>query len=318
MASKKEKPQILVVEDDGQQQEPAPEVKRRKSYEGRTHDTRFVEAKVSEADSVEDLEWALETKKRMPIGWIFLALFVLVAAVGAALFTINKSGESKEDKLDSEAEKIAEAEQEVESLERLVTLYLKASSVEERLQYVRSSERVKPLMEEWYSRNPLEQDSVSHISSIQFIKFEEKDFWVLAAIGKKRHPLLIEKIDDGSFKVDWETHVAYSSMDWDVFIKDKPLEAKKFRIRVQPDFYFVHEYADERIWDCYRLTHPSSDQVLFGFVKKGTFVAKEMSSLVTIGSMKPLVLKLKFQQGYKATQAVEITEFVSGNWLNLN
>ena len=93
--------------------------------------------------------------------------------------------------------------------------------------------------------------------------------------------LIIEITDSGEPKIDWETLVCYQPMKWDQFARSRPDgNSFDFRVYVEPDNFFSHEFTDSSRWNCFRLTALDSDETLFGYAKADEPVAAELLALL--------------------------------------
>ncbi|MGE9267101.1 MAG: hypothetical protein ACQKBY_03300, partial [Verrucomicrobiales bacterium] len=171
------------------------------------------EVPVAAARLREDVEgeWQAEHegggKRPVPIGWfVLISLFLIAALAWGALQMRAEAPVAKNPSAASEPEEEIRREDAAAyytSLERVVRGYFEAESIAEKLRYVRHPERVKPLMEDYYERFPLEPVTYRSIDTFLTVAIENQPF---VAMGVKLESdtasLLVEDRADGPL-VDW-------------------------------------------------------------------------------------------------------------------
>ena len=110
--------------------------------------------------------------------------------------------------------------------------FFSAQNIPEMLPLVRDARRVRPLMEDYYSRNPVTPRAWKGVGWA--IPVEEPGFrfaYVQAVFEGGATPVnvVVEETDTG-FYVDWESTVQYSELGWKDFIASKPGQPKIFRV----------------------------------------------------------------------------------------
>eukprot|EP00903_Cladosiphon_okamuranus_P003858 g3856.t1 len=167
------------------------------------------------------------TDKRPLWSWVVVFLILLGAGI---LWSVTQVGRSQKEHrvLVAQAEQIvekekaaeAEAEKLIATITETVRRVLEAGSVEEMLQYVRHPGRVEALMLDYYSREPFVSLDFMEVAALQPITVEKHaSFWGVGCRigGGGYEQVLVEVLDDGEVKLDWETLVLYQPMDWNEF-----------------------------------------------------------------------------------------------------
>jgi len=280
-----------------------------------------------DVESVEK-EWEAPLRRKVPWGWVALVACAFAAGILWSLVEVNRSEGQRED-LAAEARSILQKEQEADleagrtiaSIEKSANDFFDSRSVEEMIRYVRHPERVRPLMEKYYSAKPPVANRVKEISSLDPLTIEDKAvFWMasceLETAGSRQ--VLVETASDGSAKVDWETFVCYQPMEWDAFAESRPPGyTGDFRVYVEKDNFYSHEFADSWRYTCYRLTALRSEQTLYGYVERNGTLAERLDSLIekTGEGATPMILKLELPENTLSRQGVLIRKLVNPRWL---
>lgn len=308
---------------------PAPErleAPGRESFEGRTEEPD-IDAIIDVDDDLEDVEevWGKALISRpVPHGW-FVLILVGMTAIGLwAVMGLRESEEKVEEvrrevieTVLDEGEALEQAHDFVEGLEEHLASYLASDEVGERAKLVRDPERVRPLMDDWYSARPLEGGEYAGIRVCQPITVEGRPFWVVsvAVTDGEPHDFLVEQLDDDRVLIDWETKVAYQPMRWDDYVVGEGEPAGEFRVRLQPDVFHTSDFPEEE-WSSYRLTAPGSDEFMFGFAPRDGVLGGRLEEVAKLGRWEPAaaILKLRRPGEGGVRRTVVIEDLVSPNW----
>lgn len=110
--------------------------------------------------------------------------------------------------------------------------FFAARSVPEKAPLCRDTERVRPLMESYYQRHPLTTFTWQKLGWMLPVKEPGYRFVFIQALFENHAPvsLIAEEAADGSFRIDWESSVRYSEIDWKDFLSERPGQPKLFRV----------------------------------------------------------------------------------------
>ncbi|MEZ7956264.1 MAG: hypothetical protein QMC23_06335 [Rubritalea sp.] len=308
------------------------------------------EVDLSEREIMPTLEdqWIQDESNSATVSWVkwFILLGILLAMSAGIWAFINLSGEEvdegekaqeiKEIALVSVQSDIDDA-QNIANVSACVKNYLEATSIEERAKYCRNQESTLRKMTKSYG-NELIFD-IYHfegISKSSEIRMEDKEITIVSAnissqsggtgVENKPKSLLLEKQEDGTYLVDWDTAVVYQPADWNAFIADRNTEAHVFRLEARERINYgpyLYEFSDDNIYQAYRIAiRGNAEKYLIGYTKKGSEVDEIMKSLTLVKGNKntgsrmtvPMMLKLVFPKGAQSDQCVEILEVVSDSW----
>ena len=308
------------------------------------------EVDLSEREVMPTLEdqWIQDESNSATVSWVkwFILLGILLAMSAGIWAFINLSGEEadrgekaqeiKEIALVSVQSDIDDA-QNIANVSACVKNYLEATSIEERAKYCRNQESTLRKMTKSYG-NELIFD-IYHfegISKSSEIRMEDKEITIVSAnissqsggtgVENKPKSLLLEKQEDGTYLVDWDTAVVYQPADWNAFIADRNTEAHVFRLEARERINYgpyLYEFSDDNIYQAYRISiRGNAEKYLIGYTKKGSEVDEIMKSLTLVKGNKntgsrmtvPMMLKLVFPKGAQSDQCVEILEVVSDSW----
>ena len=198
---------------------------------------------------------------------------------------------------------------------QVVQSFFAARTVAGKLAVVRDPERVKPLMEEFYSREPIPDITCRSLGKLVRVEEPGYRFGYVQAIfdSATSMTLIIEERTDGDFRVDWECAVRYGEMAWTDFVSKRPTQAKLMRVKASTPA--VVPVSDPKIqW--LELRHSAdSSTLLAGFRRDDAQLAPLMEQM-NQGKWKDVPLTLSLVFPADSSQA-SITAVTGKGWLIL-
>ncbi|HSP41898.1 MAG TPA: hypothetical protein VLO11_03405 [Luteolibacter sp.] len=309
-------------------------VPERREIEVRTHEPG-IEALIEEASPAEATEqsWGAEAASRHPVpwGWFVLIALAIVAAVVWSLVRLSESEEvadtireETESALIAEEREEAEARSLVGRIEEMLSAFFAANRAEKWQDMIRQPERVMPLVRDYYSRRHDLPGAMRSLRALEPITLDRRgNFWmasVMLANGEQRS-LLIEIAPDGRPLVDWETFVCHQPMPWDDFARKRPEERPMdFRVYVEADNFYSHEFADSNKWLSFRLTALDAEETLFGYLPRDheDLPAIFRNLRINDGRKTSLILRLNVPRGLQSRRGVVIQKLMSPRWLYMD
>jgi hypothetical protein len=192
--------------------------------------------------------------------------------------------------------------------EETVERYLKASQWEQRLEFVRNVQQVRPLMERLY------RDVKLPAAFVEIKKAENlKDNWVFVPVvfarGKNAFGVVVEDTryyylcrTEAGVKIDWESSVIFSPMSWTEFKATHPQEPKKFRFLAKLAVVYPYQKRDPgKLEDTYWSVNIIGVDVdgqrefvgLHGYVRKSTSDGAKLFNLLRDGKEHPVTCLVK-------------------------
>ncbi len=330
----REKPARLAVPEDASVSQRL-HVPAREDVKSRTHQPS-IEELVDRAGPNPDLqeqEWAKNTNhhQKVPWGWFIIFGALLAAAVIWSLSGVRKANVqakeiqfSTESIVDKDAQENQEAADLIARIEVATRKFFNTTSVDELVRQVRHPERVTPLMLEHYGDKPVPPLSILQTKTLQPITFGTRgNFWVetVELTNHKTRSLIIEILDSGEPRIDWETFVCYQPMKWDTFVSERPESTiLDFRVYAEQDTFFSHEFSNSEVWTCFRLTALGSEETLFGYAKKSEQVSSDILGILNQnrGKLSPIILRVNIPEGLQSRRGVVIEKILSSNWVHLD
>lgn len=306
------------------------EVKDRSELKFRTYETKLEEWVEQENATLEDV-WNTNrvTTRRYKRIWIAIG-FILVSGIGWLSFDFFQTNETElavqeaEQRLQESKDRAGrEASQTIATIKDVVRKFYRSSSVDEMSKYVRHAERVRPLMEDYYSEKTMKSVEVISIENLNPLTIGNRGgYWsIIAKLDSGVNALVVEVNNPSDVKVDWETHVYSQPMKWERFVKDRPKGYRgDFRVYVERDNFYNYEFADSDKYQAYKITALNSYEVIYGYAPRDGKAFREIDPLITQNQNQKsaVILRLYLQEGLQSKSGVLIESIVAPRWLLLD
>jgi hypothetical protein len=278
----------------------------------------------------DEVDWGKVKVERTPVpwGWFVVLGLVLTGAVAWSVVHVLRAEREVKEVQEQVSQNVADSEaadreiaRSLEIMEETVRKFCEARSINELAPLVRHAARVRPLMEAHYAKTPLRPLGFVRVKDLQPADFGSvNSFWVIKVVRAdgRAKPLLVEQESATDFRVDWETAVTYQPLNWDRYaVEWPPGTSLDFRVQVEADHFFSHEFADEARWSSFRLTTPGGEETLFGYAEKNSMVEIQLRDAIKNNSGKPvaMILRLGLPAGLKSRRGLVIEKVLSKQWL---
>ncbi len=311
------------------------EIPEREDFEIRTHQPgidALLETVTINPDFLEE-EWGKDSTghHNIPWGWFVLVAMILAGAVLWSLTGVKKADAqahkirvTTESVLGNDAKADQEAGKLIDRIEATTREFFDSTSIDSAVRFVRQPDRVRPLMERYYAGLLIPNSRHFKTKLLQPITLDNRaNFWMTSVelANHQTRNLIIEIDANGEPRIDWETLVCYQPMNWDSFAIKRPAGSSlDFRVYIEPDNFFSHEFSDPDQWNCFRLTALDSDETLFGYAKVNEEVSQELLSLLkqNQGHKTSIIVRVNIPEGLQSRRGVVIEKLISPRWLYLD
>lgn len=290
-------------------------------------------------------------KKKGPTPWALLAFVLLpfMVLVGGAVWYKSISFEQKkptpkrttsatttsrssnlvgssqrlsEEDLKPTAEEREEAQRHFAEMTSVATRFLAATKPADFRGIIRQEEKWMPVIEEYYRTRPFKPKKFIEFGTVQPGALDGYSLIITSVVIEegdvvKKTSLLFENTDN-DFLIDWAAVNAYQPMNLEKFIEDRPASPVDFRVYVDNDNFYDLEYPEEE-YQSYRITFRDTGERLYGWTKRGTKEAAELSKArEQIPGKLAMILRVKFRPDTRGRRSVLITDVVSTQWADFS
>lgn len=203
----------------------------------------------------------------------------------------------------------------------LLDQYWNTESWKDRVPMVHSSERVAPLMQDYYEKqkasDPMPGGLVSKarylINGVEILYFSYTS-------SRPTGTLEVAMLRDtqGKFLIDWESLNGYSYMSFHDFRDQRPDKPVTMRAYVRSFEYYNFEFADASKYLCIKLTSESGDSSIYAYCDRGTALARWLETdLASTGpnGFKGYTMLLSFPSSAQSNNCVRLEKVLAARWL---
>jgi hypothetical protein len=212
----------------------------------------------------------------------------------------------------------AEAKPAAEALQK----FLAASSLAERLKYTLAADSMKPLMEEYYSKEP------SHpipVDAIGLVRLDPKPqlgggahavFGVESKTWKFAIPVMLEE-RDGSFKVDWLSFVEFKDRRLENYLTNFQEGQALFHVSMTRTHYFEENVPNSSHKEAFRINPaPPNPFAATVFVDKDSALSRDLRDKIPWGAQVFAIVGLEWMKlGDRAW--VQMSSVPQLNWYSV-
>lgn len=203
-------------------------------------------------------------------------------------------------------------------VEHAVRGYLEARTVEEKLAFVRRSPEVRFLMQDYVLRRPLEPCEVLQVDVIaacdSLVRMHPLYLAAATTAEDELIPLMIE-VRNGNYLVDWESHVGYSPMELDAFLRTPAESSIWFRVHASRSTYHNYHFNDPADTVPLRLSVPGSQSYCYGYLSRHHSQFSEFNRLLAGKTDVPMIITLIQKSPVSgARRQVEIGRLIQPSW----
>jgi len=210
-----------------------------------------------------------------------------------------------------------------------VKAFLLAEGLEAKLPWVRLPNRVRPLMEKYYSRvqdKPMTAEEVLGRDKIiakghYYVLLEVQVKGVDGSLPMVRHYAVEETEDAGqqrTYRVDWETAVEWREMSIEDFKKSLPRGNIPFRAKLSASNYYNHSFSDEKKWFATEVYYPQpgrgNETLFYGYMDRNSPIFKQLGETIESGQHPPVIINLRYPENAISPEQVVIDSLVLDSW----
>lgn len=215
---------------------------------------------------------------------------------------------------------VADIESKRPQIEAVVRGFMEAASVERRLPFVRDPARVRPLMENFYRRHPVQGMAWQGLGWVKSVEEPGFRLGYVQALFVDAAPanLIVEETSAGEFKVDWESYVRYGELSWQDFMKSRPAQPTLFRVLASRVVGTMQMRTGDHI-QVLEIKHPAENGVVYGYFDTRDPGLTSLLDQMNLGKWAdvPLTLRLCYTGASSDEKSVKIAGIEGKGWLIL-
>ncbi|MES2507431.1 MAG: hypothetical protein V4599_12055 [Verrucomicrobiota bacterium] len=202
-------------------------------------------------------------------------------------------------------------------IETALRAFFKAATVEDKLAFARSPDRVRPLVHGYYSQRPFQARTLTGLGTCQSVAEKGYRLGYIQALFAKETPLsvIVEEQADGQFRVDWESLVRYGEMEWETFLREKPTRPILLRVIAS-----LPAGGGEGDGEWLEVRSPGQEPALKARFDRQNPALKPLIDQLQLGGWKnvPLTLRVCYSESKSNADTAQIVSCEGKGWLILN
>jgi len=245
------------------------------------------------------------------------------AEASRALKEALASTEVKEVATDAVVKSVLTYDQfDMQKVEEVVKGFLESKTVEQRLKYVRSPERVRAAMVDYYAGEEIEAEGFRTLNRTKVSVFEQLS---MVSMPVQTSDFLLGLIDvfkfgddqDAVYQVDWESWVGYCELSPREASEKKPTEPFLMRVNLRRNNYYNFGFSDDTKWRGFRMTFRNFDEVFLAYSEIGSEADQALQKILATRGVNEssFAVKVRFPPGARVNDQVEIVEVVNTGWI---
>ena len=119
---------------------------------------------------------------------------------------------------------------------------------------------------------------------------------------------------DGRWRIDMDSYARHVSPSWDSILSRK-CDSATVRVFISPDNFYIGDRYIEDTWKCYALISPDVDEILFGYVARGSAQEQAMERIISKEEdFHRAVLDVLLTTKAEGRLQLEISRILSDDW----
>ncbi len=218
---------------------------------------------------------------------------------------------------------LLETTDEVVQAVALLDQYWKTTEWKERVSLVANSERVAPLMKDFYETQG-GKDPVpgSMLSKARYKINDTEILYFSYASSRPTGSLEVAMLrgPQGTFLIDWESLSGYGELSFNDFRTQKPSRPVFMRAYVRLFEYYNYEFSDSKKYLCIKLISENGENSVYAYCERGSALARSIDAdLISTGpsGFKGYTMLVSFPANAQSNQCVNLEKVVAQRWLSL-
>ena len=198
---------------------------------------------------------------------------------------------------------------------KVVVEFLEAKTEADVEGLIRTPEVSVPRLRAWYDRDPWVTPGVrvvGHKNSIIIngdtitmdVQLDNFDIKKIAGVKTV-----------AGYKVDWESWVAWTSVNWQELFDLRPTDPVEVRVLCKRVNYYNRVFNDSTKWFAVRLSHPYSDKSIYGYIDSESPQFHRFITDLVREKEVSATLKIRYPQNSPVGNQVSIVEHMQPGWV---
>jgi len=270
---------------------------------------------VAASEPISALTWIL-SGSLLGVSIVVVSIWLMVQSIDDDI-TYDASDAVAEPQKDISSIDTRQAEESrmMKESKKVVVEFLEAKTEADVEGLIRTPEVSVPRLRAWYDRDPWVTPGVrvvGHKNSIIIngdtitmdVQLDNFDIKKIAGVKTV-----------AGYKVDWESWVAWTSVNWQELFDLRPTDPVEVRVLCKRVNYYNRVFNDSTKWFAVRLSHPYSDKSIYGYIDSESPQFHRFITDLVREKEVSATLKIRYPQNSPVGNQVSIVEHMQSGWV---
>lgn len=203
----------------------------------------------------------------------------------------------------------------VKESKKVVVEFLEAKTETDVEALIRTPQVSIPRMRAWYHRDPWVTPGVRVVGHKNNITINGDTITMDVQLDNFEIKKIVVVQTAAGYKVDWESWVAWTSVNWQELFDLRPTDPVEVRVLCKRVNYYNRVFNDSTKWFAVRLSHPDSDKSIYGYIDSELPQFHRFITDLVRGEELPVTLKISYPQNSPVGNQVSIIEHIQSGWV---
>ncbi len=198
---------------------------------------------------------------------------------------------------------------------------LRVKTPDELLGYIEEREKFEPVLRAYYAAEgagelPMGFKSIAPMNRHLMIARTKLVVIAYTTADDRERAVAFRQTDDGRLLLHWPSMAIVSEVPLADFLAKKDTKPRAMRVMGGWDDYFNGQFGDDSQYVCVRMHDLRMDHVFYGYIRIGSpEFAEAGRSRMPRKQSTPITVEVRFPEGGRAANQVEITRFIATGWI---
>ncbi len=190
--------------------------------------------------------------------------------------------------------------------------FFKASTLAEKMAFLRINDTVRPLVEEYFHLNPPSAITDAALTLTTSSRSTVSMEFDLPSENRSHRLNVVDR--GGLLLIDWESSSFCQEMQFRKLLSDKPKTPTRLNAKIQRADYWTFGFTADK-YDCFLMSYPGLILDIYGYAEKESPVASRLLTRLGIRENEPAVVSVRFPDMPAGANQVLILDLIHDEWL---
>lgn len=193
-----------------------------------------------------------------------------------------------------------------------------AETVDDYLEHLEQLDEIEEVAREFFSIGPGRDEKIINIRNLPAIQDTENNtyYQFRANIEPNLIRMIYLRVDPTGPKIDYHAYARTCSHSWDELISGKVPEAPEMRLALRMDNFYLGEFQDDSVWQCFRGVSPELEEQLSLYLRLDK-LPENLKRIMNRGKLVRATVSLKSVGNSHERKQFEISNIHHLSWLSL-